>query len=165
MQRTSLPVWQMSHTILQYSNEGSAAQVHNDLHNEVTGMNASAPWLLVLLKTSNSISEGRAITGPWSITNTVFKLFGQDILKDCFPTTCLYSRMKCLYGIVNEWNERNRDETLKNSQTTSKIRISTSKNGPAVGCYLLAVGCEPPLWLWNNFSRRKLHKIRKNKQR
>ena len=135
----------MSHTILQNSNEGSAAQVHNDLHTGVTGMNVSAPWLLILLKISNLISEGRAITKITSITNTVFKLFGQDILKDCFPTTCLYSRMKCLYGIVNEWNERNRDETLKNFQTTSKIRISTSKNGPAVGCYLLAVGCEPPL--------------------
>ena len=80
-------------------------------------MNVSAPWLLVLLKISNLISEGRAITKITSITNTVFKLFGQDILEFCFPqiTTGLYSRMKCLYRIINEWNERNRDETLKNS--------------------------------------------------
>ena len=82
----SFPDGKISHTILQYSKQASAAHVHNDFDKGGTGIKFPGPCVLDLLKTSNSMgpSEGQDIIGPWSKTNTVFRLLGQAILK-IFP--------------------------------------------------------------------------------
>ena len=81
MNRISFPEGKISHTILQYSKQASAAHVHRDFAIEGTGR--KFPGVLDLLNTSSSIgpSEGQAMIGPWSKTNTVFRLLGHAILE------------------------------------------------------------------------------------
>lgn len=66
MNLTCLPVGYISHTILQYSKQASAAQVHNDLQTGGRAIKGPAPGCLDLVSTSSSRgkSDGRAMVGP-----------------------------------------------------------------------------------------------------
>jgi len=100
MNLISFPEGKISHTILQYSKQASAAHVHKDFDKGGTGVKVPGPCVLDLLKTSSSIgeSEGKDMIGPWSKTKTVFRLLGHAILEFYTNQNKMRDRLNATYS-------------------------------------------------------------------